>query len=208
MIHALAFALMLAADSTGTATIRVQDYVPQPFESGSYPTHALSMEMPRPSEPPVAGYRRVTLTWQPHRVDSLVSTGYGKNTKSTWKPLYTLPGGTATRDEPINPGRVDLLFLGDEPPTEIRTCGDCTGAGFVWRPDPKEPKKLIKVRCESCVGIGKLGIGRSMWSCYRSAVPSWECYIGTDPFAPGQSRTMRLYPSSGEVVSVARTWRK
>jgi hypothetical protein len=207
MINALALILMLAApDTSGCATINVRSFVPQPFASGSYPTHALSMETPRPSEPPVSGYQRVRVTWAPQVVDS-VSYVRHRSPEYITHPLFTLPGGTATFDEPINPGRVDLLFLGTERATSQWMCDACMGVGTVKRPDPKDPKKLVTLRCDACAGLGKLGGSRSMWSCYRG-VPDWTSYIGTDAFAPGQERTMRIYPASGETVSIARTWRR
>jgi hypothetical protein len=109
MIHALAFALTLAADSTGLGSIRVQDYVPQPFESGSYPTLAVQNT---PHAPVAPGYTRVRYEWSVVHVDSMWSTGYGNHIRVFRTRLYTLPGGSVMVDEPTNPPIVVILCMG------------------------------------------------------------------------------------------------
>ena len=44
-----------------------------------------------------------------------------------------------------------------------------------------------------------------IWAVHRGAVEDWRNYVGAAMFAPGQARTLPLYPAHGETVSVRCT---
>jgi len=213
MIHALVLTLMLAApDTSGCATINVRSFVPA-YESRSFPTLAV---VSSPSAPVAPGYARVVYRWEPIRYDSTWSTGSGNNTRIQRKTLYTIPGGSQTIDQPINPLVTLYVFAsGRTDKTERRACADCRGTGALpcsrCTGSGRIGTQLCvacsgdgKNRCMTCLGVGKLGGRLGYMSAYRER-EDWSCWIGSVASPAGRPDTMTLFLERGEVVCVRRT---